>query len=955
MDADDDSLYDVTEEDSHLFASREFEEYLQSLEGEDERIAPRSAYTARSPGTPQRAPSSHNRTSAIQTLLSLGSQLFSPSTQRAMASAPVVNQFSAYPSLPSPPRTPSPTMPGSFRLYREVDELDSPPVILRNSQNVPPALLSPPSSGQAGAKDESQLVARASREAITATPHLSQRTSQLSINPQRRIVGTRLFSSAAASPAVVTEERNRGLAPPPRTKRAFQTIEEDEEQPYLQETPSERASQRPRLMSDIVPPRYGVSTRDPSILHKPQPQSHPIQVHSSRLHDVLRELPWSFRYSICSFVSTGMIDWDSIELDKLRAILRQNPTRTTYNVDIGGTAHEFLPQDKRSEVPVSNKGLLSALDDEERILASSQRTRESGQIEWPAGHVRFSAVLERRGGPKEAPELKLVLRPPSLAVNNSNRFTRKLGSCAVLSVTIEDSLLRQADVSYLYDSIAHGLLIDGEVFHAICAKDGSVTFVSGMTAPYLGLRAMTSDEFWLWFVTWHNDWRLEHNQSMTKWGARMQLGLSDSVPGPTLECDHILFEPDIISPAWDGEGKPPSEMIMTDGAGYMSNQIALYIQKTYGLRHPPAAVQIRIAGAKGLLVVCPANYENGTLRVWIRPSQIKSFLMKQHLNDPSLRTIDTLRPSDYTTPSHITAQLLINLHENHVPALLLCDLFAASLEAAAQPFLKYASQEDRLALCKSIESECRLVTVRLSRSGLLLRGRETTALRSDLTTPHFPPTIEEAAYCSLQAGFSHASNQHVNEKVKFILKSVISQYVEGFKFPLDQSLDALIIPDPCGILAEGEIAFYFPDAFQEPEGMMIDCLTRDVLIYRHPGVLPTDAQKVRAVDKDVLRKWKGVIMVSTRGSRSLASLLSGGDYDGDRAIIIWDERIVSPFQNAPLDQASPPPGFQENIRKVGESVDEFESRTCALDIKAQRRELQKYLLAGMKSDFIMQR
>ncbi|KZO90561.1 hypothetical protein CALVIDRAFT_542598 [Calocera viscosa TUFC12733] len=89
-----------------------------------------------------------------------------------MASAPVVNHFSPYPSLPSPPRTPSPTMPGSFRPYREVDELDSPPANLRNSQNVPPALLSPPGSGQAAAK-EPQIVARAWRSPHRYTTSLS--------------------------------------------------------------------------------------------------------------------------------------------------------------------------------------------------------------------------------------------------------------------------------------------------------------------------------------------------------------------------------------------------------------------------------------------------------------------------------------------------------------------------------------------------------------------------------------------------------------------------------------------------------------------------------------------------------------------------------------------------------------------------------------------------------------
>src|SRR5690606_13556352 len=38
------------------------------------------------------------------------------------------------------------------------------------------------------------------------------------------------------------------------------------------------------------------------------------------------------------------------------------------------------------------------------------------------------------------------------------------------------------------------------------------------------------------------------------------------------------------------------------------------------------------------------------------------------------------------------------------------------------------------------------------------------------------------------------------------------------------------------------------------------------------------------------------------GNTSLASMLSGGDYDGDKVWVCWDQRLVMPFNNTP-----PPP------------------------------------------------
>lgn len=82
--------------------------------------------------------------------------------------------------------------------------------------------------------------------------------------------------------------------------------------------------------------------------------------------------------------------------------------------------------------------------------------------------------------------------------------------------------------------------------------------------------------------------------------------------------------------------------------------------------------------------------------------------------------------------------------------------------------------------------------------------------------------------------------------------------------------------------------------------------------------------KVRAVFKTELRLYKDVIVFSSKGDRSLADKLSGGDYDGDKAWICWEPDIVKPFRSAPVP---PAPSFkyygiEESGLKVQDIIDQ---------------------------------
>ncbi|CAE6358416.1 unnamed protein product, partial [Rhizoctonia solani] len=62
-------------------------------------------------------------------------------------------------------------------------------------------------------------------------------------------------------------------------------------------------------------------------------------------------------------------------------------------------------------------------------------------------------------------------------------------------------------------------------------------------------------------------------------------------------------------------------------------------------------------------------------------------------------------------------------------------------------------------------------------------------------------------------------------------------------------------------------------------------------------------------------------------SRSLASLLSGGDYDGDTVVMIWDEAITTSFQNSHKEFADPDVDFErKNFHKSKVLLRDIEAR-----------------------------
>lgn len=106
----------------------------------------------------------------------------------------------------------------------------------------------------------------------------------------------------------------------------------------------------------------------------------------------------------------------------------------------------------------------------------------------------------------------------------------------------------------------------------------------------------------------------------------------------------------------------------------------------------------------------------------------------------------------------------------------------------------------------------------------------------------------------------------------------------------------------------------------------MSCVEGDVLIFRSPCKLPTDVRKMRAVYHSKLKHLQDCIVMSADSAMctaSPASLLAGGDYDGDTATVIWDEDLVKPFRNAPEPDLDEKKFQAENFNKEVVAVIDF--------------------------------
>lgn len=516
---------------------------------------------------------------------------------------------------------------------------------------------------------------------------------------------------------------------------------------------------------------------------------------------------------------------------------------------------------------------------------------------------------------------KLRLNP--LKIDRTCRFYRRFGSDRFLSITmpspsqppshlrLKDQVsLREALTDWLVNNNHYLLNRTWKAFYVddfktnsksktgkprvrldFFAVDGS-DFTTRLSPPTLSpinetsesRTRMTVDQL----IQWHIP--LDDNRSQTdcKLFSRIRLALSKT-------WATVVIQPHQFHKLPDPCGKP----VMNDGCALMSRPLARKICEELGIDGiTPSTFQGRIGGAKGLWMVDRDRGDDERFWIQISDSQLK---IEPHPRD-FFGQVDkekiTFEVASWSKPlrsSELNTQLLEVLNNRGQVRARVADIAREAISDVYKEFER-VMESNSIPLARALIQKIRPITD---------EGASRTNIRR--IDQWLSQTIESVIRF-LEAGFSPRDFSPLRDRMRWCLVDTLNRYVNELHIPIPLSTYAYCIADPYGVLEEDEVHFAFSGQWRDCsyfDDAMVDGM--DVLVGRTPAHCPWDIQRRRAVWKSELRHFKDVIVFSTRGTTPLASLLSGGDYDGDRPWICWDQGIVETFANTipPLEEPGP--------------------------------------------------
>ncbi|KAI9759198.1 MAG: hypothetical protein M4579_002485 [Chaenotheca gracillima] len=388
------------------------------------------------------------------------------------------------------------------------------------------------------------------------------------------------------------------------------------------------------------------------------------------------------------------------------------------------------------------------------------------------------------------------------------------------------------------------------------------------------------------------------------------------------------------------------------GCSRLSKKAAQAVANALGLYHVPSAFQGRIAGAKGMWLVDHSgqSLKESDRDYWIEVSD-SQWKFNVHLGEDFISsgdfdsdhlTFEVHRWSKPLAPAALNLQLISVLTQFDSEAT--TDLPGGKAADASKTKLK-----NMRAALNSLFEECLIEKVKKLREEMdcpaLLRKSQPVISATTLPTDS-QKTVgallsdgSEQIKWFLDCGFRPDTNPFLNDLCQRSVLHQKEQLQNRMNITLARSTRCFMIPDPTGVLAEGEIQLCFSKRFTDPDSLYE--LSRlsdvDVLVSRNPAHCPWDIQKVRAVVRKELLSYEDVVLFSTRGSAPLASILSGGDYDGDEAWVCWEPRLVENFESVPLMNLEKPEYFgitrQSETLNVLNSFNEFLQRNFTFNLQ----------------------
>lgn len=527
-------------------------------------------------------------------------------------------------------------------------------------------------------------------------------------------------------------------------------------------------------------------------------------------------------------------------------------------------------------------------------------------------------------------QFKVVSSPPAITlrapkVEASNRLFRKFGHDRFLELKLSKSsspfLIRKHK-----DYFLKPFLFMHRVFKFLFVKDDTVILFA---IEGIGLQPMSIQQVIDWHMPITENWTM----TMSKYASRMSLGYSSSIPTLVFKPEEIRYVDDIYA-----NGVTSDETLcMTDGCGIISPSAMKMIMGCQATDELPCAIQGRIAGAKGIWIIAPdLDFTSGNY-IEIRKSQdkFKTGLPQEDLGlDPLHYTFDLVKNSICVYPSNLNTQFIQSLAAGGVPTEVFVEILKEYIHRLADIVTenqnvkilrdwvaktgnimnsRWESEESTEKglwhdiACGEDENDSGIFSMApfspqngshddegFPNTNVIDEKISTNfpALQADAETKKnnynkinkysgFPAGLHESIVRLLDAGFD-LSNAYVATRVTMVFRQVMQAITIKYKIEVPQSCTITCVPDPTNTLEPGEVFLQLSSRKKdEKTGIRAGQILGDVIVTRNPCGLKSDVQKVKAVDCTALRMYTDIIIFSVKGDVSLASQLSGGDYDGD--------------------------------------------------------------------------
>lgn len=137
-----------------------------------------------------------------------------------------------------------------------------------------------------------------------------------------------------------------------------------------------------------------------------------------------------------------------------------------------------------------------------------------------------------------------------------------------------------------------------------------------------------------------------------------------------------------------------------------------------------------------------------------------------------------------------------------------------------------------------------------------------------------------------------------------VRQALVRDVIERARVRVEQAATLMGIMDEDGVLDYGEVFISVRPPYA-PDGAGYETIEGSIVVYRSPGMHPSDVRVLKAVWRTELGHHKNVIVFPRRGPRPHPIEMSRGDLDGDKYLIIWEPSIVSATRPSSADLTTP--------------------------------------------------